>query len=185
MYRFFMSFLTTVFSFGLMTPVFSGSTPDIEHPRYQDGKLTIPRVDTSAQAGRYQDVQLQFNAAANTWTLTNFRDSLIVPGQGVYLDQVETIVIESFPVQVLLKVSGNFPSGCGGFGQINQRMQSNKFEIAMHHALIPPGTLCAMALVPFEKIVPLQVYGLPAGTYEYSVNGELTGTFSLSRDNQL
>uniref|UniRef100_UPI0035AD8687 hypothetical protein n=1 Tax=Nitrosomonas sp. TaxID=42353 RepID=UPI0035AD8687 len=103
MYRFFMSFLTTVFSFGLMTPVFSGSTPDIEHPRYQDGKLTIPRVDTSAQAGRYQDVQLQFNAAANTWTLTNFRDSLIVPGQGVYLDQVETIVIESFPVQVLLK----------------------------------------------------------------------------------
>lgn len=185
MYRFFMSFFTTVFSFSLMTPAFSESTLDIEHPLYQDGKLTIPRVDTPAQAGRYQDVQLQFNTAANAWTLTNFRDSLIVPGQGVYLDQVEIIVIESFPVQVLLKVSGNFPNGCGGFGQINQRMQGNKFEIAMHHALIPPGTFCTAALVPFEKIVPLPVYGLPTGAYEYSVNGELTGTFSLSKDNQL
>ncbi len=185
MYRFFMSFLTTACSFWLMTPVFSESTLDSEHPLYQDGKLTIPRVDTSAQAGRYQDIQLQFNAATNTWTLTNFRDTLIVPGQGVYLDQVETIITTSFPVQVLLKISGNFPNGCGGFGQINQRMQSNKFEIAMHHAFIPPGTFCTAALVPFVKIIPLQVYGLPAGTYEYSINGELTGTFNLSRDNQL
>ncbi len=185
MYRFFISFLTTVFSFWLMTPVFSESTLDIEHPLYQDGKLTIPRVDTSAQAGRYQDIQLQFNAATNAWTLTNFRDTLIVPGQGVYLDQVETIVTTSFPVQVLLKISGNFPNGCGSFRQINQRKQSNKFEITMHLAPIPPEVLCTMALVPFVKIVPLQVYGLPAGTYEYSVNAEHSGTFSLSRDNQL
>lgn len=184
MYRFFMSFFTTVFSFSLMTPAFSESTLDIEHPLYQDGKLTIPRVDTPAQAGRYQDIQLQFNAATNTWALTSFRDTLIVPGY-VYLHRVETIVTASFPVQVLLKVSGNFSSGCGGFDQINQRMQSNKFEIAMHHVLIPPGIFCTAALVPFEKIVPLQVYGLPAGTYEYSINGELTGTFSLSKDNQL
>ena len=42
-----------------------------------------------------------------------------------------------------------------------------------------------MALVPYEKIIPLEVYGLPAGTYGYSVNGIPAGTFTLTKDNTL
>ncbi len=51
-----------------------------------------------------------------------------------------------------------------------------------------------MLLVGFEKIIPLSVYGLSSGTYQYSLNGvvvvasdnvALTGTFVLTRDNKL
>lgn len=55
----------------------------------------------------------------------------------------------------------------------------------MHFAPPPPGTECMQVVEPFEKTIPLQVYGLPAGTYEYSVSGEHTGTFTLIRDNTL
>jgi len=37
-------------------------------------------------------------------------------------------------------------------------------------------------LVPFEEIIPLEVYGLPAGTYTVNVNG-VQGTFDLEVDN--
>lgn len=37
---------------------------------------------------------------------------------------------------------------------------------------------------PFEKNIPLSVYDLKAGDYEYSINGgDYTGTFTLTQDN--
>jgi hypothetical protein len=44
---------------------------------------------------------------------------------------------------------------------------------------------CTQALVPFERMVPLQVYGLPSGIYSYIVNGEIEGSFELTEDNTL
>jgi len=37
-------------------------------------------------------------------------------------------------------------------------------------------------LAPFEEIIPLEVYGLPAGTYTVDVNG-VQATFDLEVDN--
>jgi len=39
-------------------------------------------------------------------------------------------------------------------------------------------------LAPFEETIPLEVYGLPAGTYTVEVNG-VQGTFDLEMDNIL
>jgi len=39
-------------------------------------------------------------------------------------------------------------------------------------------------LAPFEETIPLEVYGLPAGTYTVEVNGA-QGTFDLEMDNIL
>jgi inhibitor of cysteine peptidase len=39
-------------------------------------------------------------------------------------------------------------------------------------------------LAPFEEVIPLKVYGLPAGTYTVEVNG-VQGTFGLEIDNIL
>ncbi len=42
--------------------------------------------------------------------------------------------------------------------------------------------MCTQAIVLYEKVVPLNVYGLKAGTYYVNVNG-VNGSFELSIDN--
>jgi len=156
-------------------------------PSYKDGKLTIPRIDTDLQAGNYQDVELQLNTTTGAWELINYRETLITPDppKYIYLNSVEIIKQGGVPVQIFLKVFGDFSNGCGGFKQINQRIEGNRFVITIHTFPIPAGMACTLSLVPFEKIVPLNVYGLTAGTYEYSVNGEHNGSFTLTQDNHL
>jgi inhibitor of cysteine peptidase len=44
--------------------------------------------------------------------------------------------------------------------------------------------MCTQIVVPFEESIPLDVVGLPAGTYTVDVNG-VTGSFTLDVDNQL
>ena len=43
---------------------------------------------------------------------------------------------------------------------------------------------CTTEVVPFEEIIPLDVYGLSAGDYTVDVNS-VTDTFTLDMDNVL
>ncbi len=171
-----------------MNPVFSQqNTPASDYPIFKDRKLTIPRIDTEEQAGNYQKAEFQFDDSTNSWKLLNYIETKIVPGPATYEEKVEAIIIDSSPVQVFLKVSGQFSNGCAYFQQINQTLKNNTFKITLHLGPnpFPSGIACTLSLVPYEKIIPLEVYGLPAGTYEYSVNEQHTGTFTLSKDNTL
>ena len=172
-------------SFLFINFAFADSIAATQYPLYRDGTLTIPSVDTAEQAGRFQNMKLQFNAANNTWSLLDYIESIVTPGKGVYIDKVETIVIDSSPAQVFVKVTGSLPDPCYSIGQINQRWKDGKFEITLHSFLMETLVACADVLAPFEKIIPLEVYGLSAGNYEYRVNGEHIGSFSLSVDNNL
>jgi hypothetical protein len=172
----------------LINPVLSQqNNPSSDYPVFKDGKLTIPRVDTETQSGNYQKVEFQFDGFTNSWKLLNFIETKIVPGSATYEEKVEAIIVDSSPLQVFLKVSGQFSNGCAYFQQINQALKNNTFEITLHLGPNPPSSdiACTAALAPYEKIIPLEVYGLPAGTYEYSVNGTHTGTFTLSKNNTL
>lgn len=103
-------------------------------------------------------------------------------------DGVEVIMTDSLPAQVFLRVKGNFSTGCEEVGRIDQRLNERHFEVVISIVSTIPNdgsVACTSALVPFERIVPLQVYGLNAGAYEYSVNGERSGTFELGSDNRL
>ncbi|SEF52526.1 hypothetical protein SAMN05216334_10314 [Nitrosomonas ureae] len=171
----------------LTNPVFSQTPLSFDYPVYKDGKLTIPRIDTETQTGRFQKAEFQFDSSTNTWKLLTFIETPITPGPVTYEEKVEVIVTDSSPVQVFLKISGEFSNGCAHFQQINQILKGNIFEITLHIGPnpFPSGIACTMALVPYEKIIPLEVYGLPAGIYEYNVNGEHTGSFTLAQDNTL
>lgn len=164
--------------------------PQSDYPVYRDGILTVPRVDTDDQAGLFQDGVFQYDPVIDAWRLTHFDIYQIPKRDGtepvrLVVNEVETIITDTFPVQVLLKVIGYFSDGCGGFKQINQRLDGNNFEIVAHSNRPPPDIACTLAIVPFEKIIPLEVYGLSAGTYTYNVNGEQFGTFDLTADNHL
>ncbi|KXK38343.1 hypothetical protein [Nitrosomonas europaea] len=170
-----------------MEGVFWGTDePKSDYPIYRDGILSIPRVDTAEQSGLFQDGVLQFDPTVNAWRLIEFQ---IVPASPIFQlegDGVETIVTDTSPTQVLLKVKGSFSNSCGVLGRINQRLEGNRFEIVINvSSQNNDSQACFPALVPFEKTIPLEVYGLPAGVYEYTVNSERFGTFELTADNNL
>ncbi len=158
---------------------------EIHSPSYQDGILTIPRVDTPEQAGNFQDAMFQFDDQAGVWRLLDYKVKKInVPLENT---NVELIITDSFPVQVFLKVSGEFSSDCGYFFINNKRLKDGRFEVIMHISSVQSTNQlsCFTAVTPFEEIIPLSVYGLNAGTYEYSINGGDIGTFTLTEDNKL
>jgi hypothetical protein len=177
----------------ILFPVFgfaeNGSISDFPH--YRDGVLSIPRVDTDAQPGAFLNGILIFDVNSDSWRLQEFNISEISkPGRSVYFlesdDGVEVRITDSFPVQVFLKIRGHLANGCLMIGGIHQRLKNNRFEITVNAVSMVPddgSVACTQALVPFERMVPLQVYGLPRGIYGYIVNNEIEGSFELIQDN--
>jgi len=96
------------------------------------------------------------------------------------VEEIEIVILESFPVQVQVIASGNLPDPCTEIYEINQEREENTFFVSIK-TYRPPGP-CIQVLAPFEVKIPLNVYGLLAGTYTVDVNGVQT-TFDLKVDN--
>ncbi len=104
----------------------------------------------------------------------------VISGRAMVKD-IEIIMLESFPVQVQVVISGNLPDGCTRIDQIEQARLGNTFQVTVTTRR-PADAMCTQALVPFQERVPLDVKGLPAGTYTIDVNG-VTDTFTLTSNN--
>ena len=157
-----------------------------DFPVYRNGTLTVPRVDTDEQIGLFQNGVFQYDASIDAWRLQDYK---ITPVADIFLleeNSVEVIVKETLPAQVFLKVKGSFPDPCGKIDRINHRLKDNRFEVVITIGrTVSDLAVCAAVVTPFETVVPLPVYGLPAGTYTYIVNGKMTGSFELKSDNNL
>jgi len=176
-----------------VSPVFGESLPANEYPSYQDGILTIPCVDTPEHPCMFQDVKFQYTEQGG-WQLPEGKAAGRCPFTYMNIDTVETIVTDTFPVQVFLKVKGSFPYMGPVMGRIPQRFEDNRFYVYMYAT----GSGGFPMAENFEKIIPLSVYGLSAGTYEYRLDGgfvpnspppgrslkTIVGSFVLTRDNK-
>lgn len=175
------SFICTIFLLPT-SHAFSSDTPT-----FQDGLLTIPTVNTPDQVGQYQAISFEFTDQGG-WQLLDFKE---VGAQGlgteIMIEDVELVKTDAFPVQVLLRVTSYFSSGCPSLGQINHRLEGDQFEIIINSTRLTPIEMfsCTAAIVPLRKTIPLPVYGLSAGTYAYSINGSNNGTFELAVNNEL
>jgi hypothetical protein len=176
--------LTQIISATISGLVFTTALAD-SLPMYTEstGELFIPIADSSSLHGYFQEVRLT-PVGENLWALNEFKagKSLDV------IEAVELIRIDSSPVQILLKISGTFPSGCGEIGYIREHNSDNHFDITVFYKndawLENPGEIaCTAALRPFSKIIPLQVYGLDQGEYQYTVNSNFLGSFTLTSKN--
>jgi inhibitor of cysteine peptidase len=101
----------------------------------------------------------------------------------LYIDGIDILIMESFPVQIMAVVRGNFADGCTSIGSITSTRTDNVFKVVIV-AVRPLDKMCTDALVPFEQAIPLEVYGLPKGKYIVDINGS-TAEFELSSDNSL
>jgi len=105
----------------------------------------------------------------------------ILPTTGLAsVDEIDIFILESFPVQVQVIASGNLPDPCTEISEVLQEREGDTFFITIK-TYRPPG-FCIQVLAPFEEIIPLEVYELPAGTYTVDVNGA-QDTFDLEVDN--
>ena len=114
-----------------------------------------------------------------------------IPVTGVAVVQsVEIQILESMPVQVNAIIRGQLPdAGCTTIASVNQVREGNTIAITLV-TTTDPLALCAQALTPFERVVPLDVSNLPAGQYTVNVNGivqsfELPGRDAASFQQQL
>ena len=96
------------------------------------------------------------------------------------VEEIEIVILEIFPVQIDVIARGNLPDPCTEISEVLQEREGNTFFITIK-TYRSPG-LCIQVLAPFEEIISLEVYGLPAGTYTVDVNG-VQGTFDLEVDN--
>jgi hypothetical protein len=104
-------------------------------------------------------------------------------GQAAIVDEIDVMILESFPVQVNVVVRGNLPDGCTYLDEFDVQRNGNTFEMIIW-TVRDPEAMCTMALVPFEETVSLDVLGLEAGEYTVVVQ-EQSATFTLDVDNIL
>jgi len=105
----------------------------------------------------------------------------ILPTTGLApVEEIEIVILESFPVQINVIARGNLPDPCTEISEVLQEREGNTFFVTIKTYRYPG--FCIQVLAPFEEIIPLDVYGLPAGIYNVDVNG-VQGTFDLEVDN--
>lgn len=143
---------------------------------YQKNILTIPRVDTPSQIGQYQNAQFK-RADDGRWDLIHVNEPKLAQ-----IDAIDFILLETFPVQLHVSISGTFPNGCYGLGQTYQRQEADRFEIAVYQVELQTFAACTQALVPFHTTLPFDISGLHKGTYQVIVNN-IAGSFELTTDN--
>jgi len=154
-------------------------------PSFEDNLLTIPIANTSDAPGIFQDIVLRLEETGEI-ELVDFKTGVELYNSSI--TSVEIIQTESFPVQVFVKLQGQFNNGCPAVGQIVARRENNHFTIKAYLAnniwlLNPELILCTLSIVPYSSTTALDVYGLEAGTYTYSLNNDFTGEFTLAEAN--
>jgi len=102
-------------------------------------------------------------------------------GESVYVETADALILESFPLQVNIKITGNLPDGCTTIYQTKSEQEGNSFKVKIL-TLREKEAMCTQALVPFEISVPLDVIGLPAGIYQVMVYDVRT-EFTFTQDN--
>jgi inhibitor of cysteine peptidase len=99
------------------------------------------------------------------------------------VDSIDVFIKESFPVQVSVQVYGNLADGCASIQSTEAKFDGkDSFEVHIYTTQ-PKDVMCTQALVPFEENIPLDVYGLPAGTYTVNVY-DLKSTFKIEVENK-
>jgi hypothetical protein len=93
------------------------------------------------------------------------------------VENIEVRILESYPVQVHVELSGYLPDGCTTIRDTEVVNAGTTFRIRMTTGR-PPNAMCTMAITPFQEVVPLNVIGLPGGVYQVAVN-DLWAEFTL------
>ena len=93
----------------------------------------------------------------------------------VYLDSIDLLTLESYPLQFSLALAGNLPTPCNHLRvAVSPPDAENKIVVNVY-SVTDPNAVCIQVLEPFEVSIPLGSY--PSGHYTLWVNGEQVAEF--------
>jgi len=102
-------------------------------------------------------------------------------GEVENIESLDVLFLESFPLQATVRITGYLPDSCSVVDHSEVTQTGNNFEITIFTKR-EKQAVCAAVLTPFEKDVPLDVYGLLAGTYRVMVLDKIV-EFVFEQDN--
>ncbi len=109
--------------------------------------------------------------------------SSALQGTNVYVDNIEILLMESWPLQASAIVTGNLADGCVSLNGFDVNRVDTTFTLTPLTER-DADALCIQALVPFEESAPLDIFGLDAGMYTVT-SGNVSANFTLDMDNIL
>jgi len=151
------------------------------NPTFDGHTLHIPSIDTKDQVGVYQSIELQ-PVDNNLWRLAQVDEGVLHQG----IQTVEVLKADTSPVQAFLIVSGMHSSSCDEIGNVASRFDAATSTLVVNLYYEPFGEgACTGVFRPFEHVMALPVFGVPAGEYKVLVNGTHQAQFELLEDNKL
>jgi len=97
------------------------------------------------------------------------------------VNDIEILLLESFPVQVHAVARGEHPDSCTKVDKVTTSREGDTFFVTITTSR-PADAMCAQVMTPFEEVVAPDVVGLKAGVYTVDING-VRDTFELQTDN--
>lgn len=92
-----------------------------------------------------------------------------------FIDSSEVLVLESYPVQINLVLTGNLPTPCHQLRiAVNQPDEANRILVEVY-SVADPEQICILILQPF--VITYSLGSFPSGRYTILVNGEEVGQF--------
>ena len=102
-------------------------------------------------------------------TIPRHGDDALLRGN-VYLDSIDLLTMESYPLQFSLALTGSLPTPCHQLRvSVSPPGAENKILVDVY-SLSSPDAICAQVLQPFSQTIPLGSF--PSGHYTLWVNGE-------------
>mgnify|MGYP005842853309 CR=1 FL=1 len=90
-----------------------------------------------------------------------------------FVDQAEILILESFPPQFRLKLSGTLPTPCHQLRVVVSQPDAEERLNVEVYSVVDPNQVCIQVVEPFEANVPIGSY--TSGEYIVLVNGEQVG----------
>lgn len=93
----------------------------------------------------------------------------------VFIESVDLLTMESFPLQFSLSIMGALPTPCHQFrAEIAPPDAENKIAVEIY-SLVDPNMMCTQVLKEFNQNIMLGSF--PGGHYEVWINGEKVAEF--------
>jgi hypothetical protein len=83
---------------------------------------------------------------------------------------VTSVTVEARDDGYVAVIRGEHPDACAQLGASTQTAGEDGIQIALLQTPADPNTMCAQVITPFTVEKPLDVSGLPEGTYTVTVN---------------
>ena len=147
----------------------------------------VVRLDiASLEAGSYtviaQDQEATFKLTVDKINPDPASDK-VEYGSDAVIESMGLNIMESFPIQISVSLSGYLPNGCIKIEQISVLRDEEIFYIKIITKNPSSDVSCTTAIVPFVETVTLDVRGLPAGEYTVQ-SGEFSEVFTFDQDNE-